>query len=64
MSAPREGKAPFVITGKELMAGLAILAALFIAWHVVPALAAKDSPPIACQLSGGQWSLWSGWSCG
>lgn len=52
------------ISWKELAAGLAILAALFAAWHVIPALAAKDSPPLACQLAGGTWSLWSGWSCG
>jgi hypothetical protein len=48
---------------KEFGAGLAILAALFVGWHVVPALMAKDNAPIACQLDGGTWSVWSGWSC-
>jgi hypothetical protein len=55
---PRRGR------GREWLVGLAILAAVFIAWHVVPALAAKDNPPLACQLAGGHWSIWSGWQCG
>jgi hypothetical protein len=37
---------------------------IIVAWHVVPALAAKDSPPAACSLLGGTWNLWSGWTCG
>lgn len=27
-------------------------------------LAAKPDPPVACQLLGGQWTLWGGWQCG
>lgn len=54
----------WTLSWKELTAGLLILAGLFIGWHVVPALAAKDNLPIACQMAGGHWSIWSGWSCG
>lgn len=25
---------------------------------------ARSNPPAACQLFGGQWSIWSGWRCG
>lgn len=25
--------------------------------------AAKHSPPAACQLLGGHWSIWDGWQC-
>jgi hypothetical protein len=52
------------LTGQELVTGLLILAALIAAWHVLPALAAKDTPPAACQLFGGEWNLWNGWNCG
>lgn len=49
---------------KELAAGLAILAGLYAGWHVIPALAVRDNPPLACQLAGGTWNPWDGWSCG
>jgi hypothetical protein len=59
------------ITGKQLIAAAAILAGLFIAWHVVLAAAkiagneqAKNSPPVSCQLLGGHWTIWDGWVCG
>lgn len=50
--------------GREIMASLVILLALFIGWHVVPAWLSKDNAPIACQFDGGQWSIWNGWQCG
>lgn len=48
---------------REFRVALAILAVLFVAWHVVPALMVRDNPPISCQFDGGQWSIWNGWSC-
>lgn len=51
---------------RGLVIAQAILFALFAlwaGWHVVPALMVKDNPPIACQIDGGSWSFWSGWSC-
>jgi hypothetical protein len=48
---------------REVFAACLILIALFVAWHVVPALVVKDDPPLACQLDGGQWSIWTGWTC-
>jgi len=65
-TAPGEaaGRKEWTMSWKELVAGLLILLGLFAAWHVVPALVAKDSPPVACQLAGGQWSIWNGWTCG
>ena len=24
----------------------------------------RNNPPAACQVFGGQWSVWSGWRCG
>jgi hypothetical protein len=53
--------------GKVVAAVLLIVAALLVltvAWHVVPAFVAKDSPPAACSLTGGTWNLWNGWTCG
>lgn len=38
---------------------LAILIAGRIAWEVVQ----FSSPPYACQVLGGSWSLFNGWSC-
>lgn len=26
--------------------------------------AVRNDPPPACQLLGGSWSIWSGWTCG
>jgi hypothetical protein len=43
---------------------LLLLAALFIGGHVIPALQTQNTPPAACQLLGGHWSIWSGWNCG
>jgi hypothetical protein len=37
--------------------------ALVIGYRIVPALLSAGSPPAACQLTGGHWSLWSGWRC-
>lgn len=49
---------------REVLAAAIILAGLFIGWHVLPALAVRDNPPLACQIAGGSWSLWDGWRCG
>jgi hypothetical protein len=48
---------------KAVLLVVAVVVVLEVVWHVVPALAAKDSPPAACQLLGGQWSVWTGWTC-
>lgn len=42
---------------------LTVLAVLLLL-RVMGNEAAKGSPPVACQLLGGQWTLWSGWRCG
>jgi len=31
--------------------------------HVASAEASKSSPPAACQLLGGSWNFWDGWTC-
>lgn len=43
---------------------VAVVIALWIAWHPLHAELTKGSPPGACQLWGGQWNIWSGWQCG
>jgi hypothetical protein len=48
---------------RTLAAGLVILFTLWVAFHVGAAELAKDNPPLACQLAGGTWSIWSGWQC-
>lgn len=40
----------------------AVLLALAV-WHVGGNLLARNSPPAACQVFGGHWSLVSGWRC-
>lgn len=47
-----------------LVAVMVAIFALYIAAHVVPAVMVRDSPPLACQIAGGQWSIWNGWACG
>lgn len=43
-----------------------VLIGLVIMWgvvHVVNAVGVRNDPPAACQLLGGSWNIWSGWSC-
>ena len=47
-----------------LLAVLMLIGAVVIGFHVVPAWLAHDNPPLACQLAGGHWDLWNGWTCG
>jgi len=48
----------------KIIALLAILAGLWIAYHPYHAETTKNQPPVACELFGGQWDLWHGWTCG
>jgi len=48
---------------REIAAGLVILLTLVVAFHVGAAELARGNPPLACQLDGGTWNIWSGWSC-
>lgn len=58
-NAPRARSHPMRGLGRVVV----ILIALFIGWHVVPALTARDNPPLACQVDGGHWDPWNGWTC-
>jgi hypothetical protein len=42
---------------------LIVLAVLLAGVRVADNIQSKGSPPAACQLFGGHWSLWAGWSC-
>jgi hypothetical protein len=41
-----------------------VLIGVYIAVHIIPAWLSHDSPPVACQLLGGHWTIWNGWRCG
>ena len=43
---------------------VAIALALGIAVKISASEQAKDNPPVACQILGGQWNIWNGWECG
>lgn len=43
---------------------LFILACLFVVWHVGHAAMTRNAPPAACELVGGHWDVWNGWTCG
>jgi hypothetical protein len=58
-----EPRQPARKRGREWRFVLLILVGLFLAWHVVPALSSRDNPPASCQILGGHWNPWSGWSC-
>jgi len=47
----------------SLIAVLIVLAVLLAGVRVADNIQSKGSPPAACQLFGGHWSLWGGWSC-
>jgi hypothetical protein len=50
----------------EMRMALAILMActvLFILGHIVRAELTKDYPPVSCQVFGGTWDIYNGWSC-
>jgi hypothetical protein len=32
-------------------------------YHETKVYAARDNPPIGCQLTGGQWNPLTGWNC-
>lgn len=49
---------------KIVVIGIVVVLLALFAWARVQNLEARDNPPVACQLLGGSWSLWSGWSCG
>ncbi len=61
----RRDPRPKLTTGaRYLIAGIIIVA--LIAWgldHIAANEAAKADPPVACQLLGGSWSIWDGWTC-
>ncbi len=40
-----------------------VLLGLWAGYRVLHAEAVKGNPPAACQILGGQWSIWSGWQC-
>lgn len=46
-----------------VMGIFAAIIALYVGTHVVPAIMSRDSPPVACQFTGGTWNLWTGWNC-
>jgi hypothetical protein len=50
--------------GAWIFAGIAIIVGLWFAAHVMGAALTRDNPPAACQVLGGTWSAWNGWSCG
>jgi hypothetical protein len=40
-----------------------ILVAIWATYNVASNEAVKNDPPAACQLMGGHWNIWDGWSC-
>ena len=42
---------------------LAVIVALYGIVHVANAQVTKNNPPAACQLLGGSWNFWDGWTC-
>ena len=46
-------------TAAYLVLAAAIIVAARVAWEVLQ----FTSPPYACQVLGGSWSLFNGWSC-
>jgi hypothetical protein len=45
----------------SILIALAVLAGGVRLWDNITS---KPNPPAACQLFGGQWTIWGGWSCG
>lgn len=58
----RESAAP-VALGPVIIVGL-FMVFIWAGLHVMQNIDARDYPPAACQLFGGHWGIWSGWSCG
>lgn len=50
--------------GKWIFWLLVLLAGCWVAWHPVHAELTRDNPPVSCQLAGGTWNMFTGWSCG
>jgi hypothetical protein len=46
-----------------IIAVIITLAAIWAFYKIESNEAVKNSPPAACQLLGGHWSIWDGWSC-
>jgi hypothetical protein len=46
-----------------IVAGIVVLAIAAFVRYGDNELARQD-PPAACQVFGGSWSAWSGWTCG
>ena len=49
--------------GKRIFILLLVIAVVFVGVHVISAKSSKNSPPAQCQLFGGHWNIWSGWTC-
>ncbi len=43
---------------------ITVLAVMWVLARIAGNEQVKDSPPPACQLLGGQWDIWDGWTCG
>lgn len=48
---------------RQLAAVLVMVLTVWAAFHLAAAEMSKGEPPIACQIVGGTWNLWSGWQC-
>jgi hypothetical protein len=50
--------------GVSVIGVVLIVALLFAGYHVWHAESTKSSAPVSCQLLGGHWDIWNGWTCG
>lgn len=49
---------------KWLIIVMAAVLTLIIGARVLTNIEARPYPPLTCQLLGGSWDLWNGWTCG
>jgi hypothetical protein len=61
--AHRDGRCPRRRGWIIAAAVVIIWVALWAGHHVYSAEMNKPYPPPACQLFGGSWNVWDGWSC-
>lgn len=50
--------------GGKIIGIIGILILIWAGFHVIPAFLVRDNPPVSCQVLGGTWNLWTGWTCG
>jgi len=49
---------------RQIIAAGLVLMAVYACLRMADNELHRSAPPPACQLLGGSWGIWSGWSCG